>query len=304
MSLYPVTKQMIWQMIENERRLGEPFTLQGAIASYLYDLIAGNEISQRNYAKVWGWTRKKVRINWEQIETTAELIHSNSQGPTRGPLGAQKEAIPAQKQSIGAHEGPTWGPHLQNTMDLSIKETSEELQHLSVDAGACEGSSASSFDLSFLSEKDGDYASDIRETLGKYRQADARDLLIHRWRRGRVPATVTISDLLRLHGWEVFAAGVVISSDTDRPGLPYLSAILQRLTEQRNGHATKPTQTPSRRPEPTGARSPDRADRNAGYNALLLGSSAGTAARGPDGAGGSAAPVSTGTHGPQLRRVV
>ena len=27
MSLYPVTKQMIWQMIENERRLGEPFTL-------------------------------------------------------------------------------------------------------------------------------------------------------------------------------------------------------------------------------------------------------------------------------------
>ena len=234
MSLYPVTKQMLWQMIENERKLGGPFSLQGAITSYLYDLITGAEISQRNYAKIWRWTRKKVRINWEQIENTATLIHSNSQGPTRGPLGAQKDVIPMQKESIGAHEGPTWGPHLQNTIDLSNKETSEVLQDLSVDASAREASSSPSFDLSFLSDRDLDYESDIRETLGKYRPTDARELLIHRWRRPQVPPMVTLADLLRIHGWEVFAAGVVISADTEKPRLPFLTSILQRLTTQRH----------------------------------------------------------------------
>lgn len=125
MSLYPVTKQMIWQMIENERRLGGPFSLQGAIASYLYDLITGSEMSQRNYCKVWGWSHKKVRLNWEQITSTAALMHANEQGHTRGTTGAQKEAKTAQNEGVRAHEGHTRGTHLQSTIDISIPKTSD-----------------------------------------------------------------------------------------------------------------------------------------------------------------------------------
>jgi hypothetical protein len=244
MSLYPVTKQFIWQMIDNERRLGGPFSLQGAIASYLYDLITGAEISQRNYCKVWGWTHKKVRLNWEQITSTAHLIHANSQGHTRGTTGAQEDAIPDEKQGNGAHEGHNRGTHLQNTTNSNLNLSAnlggggkpqervsahEEPPPAPPDDGPVPFVSD---DLEWLPEPDQVYAPEITRILETYRPTAGDQLITHTWRQhSRVPFS-SVAALLRDYPWPVFVAGVVIAADDRRPNLKFLNAILRRLNDE------------------------------------------------------------------------
>lgn len=237
MSLYPVTKQMVWQMIENERRLGEPFTLQGAIASYLYDLISSEPLSQRNYVKVWSWTHKKVRLHWEQITTTAELIYSNSEGHTRGTLRAQKDAIPEQKEGIGAHEGHTRGTHLQSTNNISIPKTSDippppaDLR----DAYAGEQPAPDSVDLSFLWDNDLNHESGVRKALREFSHPSPPELIRTLWgRRGRADFS-SLTELVTRHGWPVFvAAAVITTNEASSPGINFLTKVCNRLTAQRH----------------------------------------------------------------------
>ena len=244
MSLYPVTKQMIWQMIENERQRPDGFTLQGAIASYLYDLITGTEMSQRNYCKVWGWSHKKVRLNWEQITSTAALMHANEQGHTRGTTGAQKEAKSAQNEGVRAHEGHTRGTHLLNTTNYTTKNSANlagggkpqdraQAREESAPAPVAEEPSVSvEWDLSWLPANDRVYAPTIAEKLDLYKPSSGDYLLTHLWRSKSSPPTSSIAKLLAEYPWPVFVAAAVITAGERNPNLKLFDAILQRLNHE------------------------------------------------------------------------
>lgn len=237
MSLYPVTKAFVWQMIENERKLGGPFSLQGAIASYLYDLITGGEISQRNYCKVWGWSHKKVRLNWEQITSTAALMHANEQGHTRGTTGAQKEAKTEQNEDIGAQQGHNRGTHLRNTTNSNTNYSANlagggKPQGRVREAPEPPPPPADPVDLSWLPVNDRVYAPTIAEKLSSYRPTSGDQLLTHTWRNKSSPPVSSIVQLIQAYPWPVFVAAVVIAADDRKPNLKFLNAILQRLNHE------------------------------------------------------------------------
>jgi len=122
--LFLVTKKMLWKLIKHEQERGE-FSTEGAIASMLYDRMRGKEFSQREYQQVWGWSRKKVRYNWDQITSTAALLLLNSQGPHKGHAGAQNAAKSDEKSQVGATQGPRKGPHLYNNYLSNTKNISK-----------------------------------------------------------------------------------------------------------------------------------------------------------------------------------
>ena len=180
---------------------------------------------------------QKTVLDWRSFNVGQRGTDVGQRGTKSTSNDSKKADVGTEVGQLGTDVGQPLYIHpraseLDRTTELD-KENSDRLEDLNAGASA-PASSSPSFDLSFLSDRDLDYESDIRETLGKYRPTDARELLIHRWRRPQVPPMVTLADLLRIHGWEVFAAGVVISADTEKPRLPFLTSILQRLTTQRH----------------------------------------------------------------------
>jgi len=112
--IFSVTKKMLWALIKAEQER-ECFSVEGAIASYVYDLSRGKIMSQREYAKCWSWTHKKVRYHWENIALKGAFLWERTQGHTWGTPGAQETPKSGQNQNNGAHEGHTKGTQLINT---------------------------------------------------------------------------------------------------------------------------------------------------------------------------------------------
>lgn len=120
-----------------------------ARVSVLLDVDRGQVKSQRDYARIWGQSRKWVRYRWEEIVAdVVDLCTSHGrqldgplaqklppewlegarrehgaqsgahEGPIKGPAGAQKtpetERKPKNGAHIGAHQGPSKGPHTKH----------------------------------------------------------------------------------------------------------------------------------------------------------------------------------------------
>ena len=251
--LFPVPAKPQRSLLDFKAEHGGVFSEDEATMDMMLMMDRGETKPERFLAKRWGWNPARVHRQKKALEAAAKGWREWNTNTSVGVKQAEAEVKQAEaksrvissknaaseaevKQAEAEVKQPLYihprASELDRTTELD-KENSDRLEDLNAGASA-PASSSPSFDLSFLSDRDLDYESDIRETLGKYRPTDARELLIHRWRRPQVPPMVTLADLLRIHGWEVFAAGVVISADTEKPRLPFLTSILQRLTTQRH----------------------------------------------------------------------
>ena len=99
---------MLWKMIEHEKTLGK-FTTEGAIASMLFDRLKGRELSQREYSKVWGWSRGKLRHKWDEIDAICTALELKSQQPNVSPI------IPLNTPKNSVSQ-PNVSPQLYNTI--------------------------------------------------------------------------------------------------------------------------------------------------------------------------------------------
>ena len=97
-------------MIQEQRKL-DKFTVSGAVFSMLYDKLRGKELSQREYAKTWNWSRGSVRHKWDELEAISSLLALKSQQPNVSPKNGLNDIKNAESQ-------PHVSPQLYNNYNI------------------------------------------------------------------------------------------------------------------------------------------------------------------------------------------
>ena len=121
---------MLWKMIEHEKTLPK-FTPEGAVASMLYDRMRGRDLSQREYGKIWNWTRGSVRHKWAEIDAICTVLELKSQQPNVSPENGPNDTKNALLQ-------PRVSPQLYNTITLSNIKPINNLKPSTIDKPATE----------------------------------------------------------------------------------------------------------------------------------------------------------------------